>query len=531
MFLPPFIIISFLILIPFITGCAGVDRDVEARGALAYYGLPGEQYGMSESVECGAARDVLLALATCEDEGLRPEDYDFARLARTFREVPEGSDEVDAELTLGFAHFVHDIVYGVVEPRALGAGWERGDESEELTPLDLAVFFLPGGSRLYFEQIGPQDERFKRLRAALHRYRQIMKNGGWGVVTAPPDASALLARLRLDGDFSGTSRATARSEELADAVRQFQRRHGLAETGIADRKTLAALNVPVERRIAQIEFNMERWRWLPGELEPQRIEIDIPSFRAAVYEGWKLRSTMRAIVGKKSAPTPVLHGEIEWIELNPYWEVPRSIAVNELLPELKRDPGFLEREHFEVLTREGKRISAAVNWKVIDRDNFSYRIRQAPGPWNALGNMKLAFRNRYSIYLHGTPAQSLFAASCRNLSHGCVRVEDPITLALAALRGTGWTAEKLQDALATGKTQRISLPHPLPLYVTYWTAWVDDDGLLHFADDIYDGDERLEDALDEAHSEAAASKNLIRELESARPQSLLPSPAATPLWD
>jgi len=234
-----------------------------------------------------------------------------------------------------------------------------------------------------------------------------------------------------------------------------------------------------------IQKNIERWKNL-SVLEDQYLEVNIPSFTLSVFKGPRVSESYRVIVGKPSDPTPILRGEVSYLELNPYWEVPHQIAVKEILPELKKNRNYLAKNHMELFSLEGERLDPSlVNWIAIDGRNFRYHIHQVPGPWCAVGKIKFVFPNQYSVYLHGTPNQNLFEKERRCFSHGCVRVENPLSVASFLLQDTEWTEEKIQTAIDSGKTRRIVLKKPMPIYLSYWTVSVDPDGAISYSPDVY----------------------------------------------
>jgi murein L,D-transpeptidase YcbB/YkuD len=245
-----------------------------------------------------------------------------------------------------------------------------------------------------------------------------------------------------------------------------------------DEETLAELNVPVQDRIRQLQVNMERWRWLPGSFGDRYILVNVPEFRLDLVEGGKTAYTMRVVVGKDQSRTPAFSDKMTYLELNPAWNIPDTIAREEILPKLASDPGYLARNNMEVIP---------------DTDG---RLRQRPGPDNPLGKIKFMFPNEYDIYLHDTPADHLFSRTERDFSHGCIRLEKPLELANILLKGDPeWTPEALQAAIDSGEQKTISLDRPLPVHILYWTAWVEKDGSVQFRKDIYGHDEQLEKAL------------------------------------
>ncbi len=252
---------------------------------------------------------------------------------------------------------------------------------------------------------------------------------------------------------------------------------------------IAALNVPIDRRVRQIALNMERWRWLPRDLGNRYILVNIPEMRLDVYEGERAPLTMRVVVGKSDTQTPIFNDEMTYLVFSPYWNVPPGIAEGETLPSVVNDPGFLARNNMEVLDASGN----VVDPESIDLENAgAYRFRQRPGTDNSLGLVKFMFPNQFDVYLHDTPADSLFARAARSFSHGCVRVEDPVALAQYVLRDQPeWDRARIDEAMHAGEEKTVKLKSAIPVYLGYWTARVHADGTAQFRRDVYDVDGRL----------------------------------------
>jgi murein L,D-transpeptidase YcbB/YkuD len=291
-------------------------------------------------------------------------------------------------------------------------------------------------------------------------------------------------------------------EALRDGVVRFQTRHGLTVDGRVGPLTLRALNVSAAERARLIELNLERWRWLPVDLGERYVLVNLPAFSLELVDREVPLLTMRVIVGKPYRRTPVFSDLMRYLVLNPYWEVPPSIAVQDKLPLVQKDPLYLAANGFEVLTGWGadERVvaPATVDWTALGRSSFPYRLRQAPGPVNALGRIKFMFPNPFNVYLHDTPSRELFTVDDRSLSSGCIRLERPVDLAEVVLEGTpGWDRQALETSLASPRTVTVSLARPIPVHLQHWTAWVEPDGTVAFRDDLYGRDERLDLALRE----------------------------------
>lgn len=343
--------------------------------------------------------------------------------------------------------------------------------------LVVLVFVLLG-------QPAAAQEKYERLEEALERYRQIvlaadpdetgpvppgpaLKPGARGErVVALRERLAMLAEAEGAGPLLEPEIPEVFDVSLELAVRDFQGRHGLAPDGIAGASTLAEVNRPAEEQIRKIEVNVERWRRLPDDFGARHILVNIPGFRLDAMEDGRSVLDMRVIVGRADTRTPVVSSAIEDVVLNPSWYVPKSIASKEIWP---KGRSYLRRNGFEVLP-DG-------------------RLRQKPGPSNALGRAKFRFPNRFGVYLHDTSSPSLFDRAARALSHGCVRVERPEELAAWLLSDAPeWGEEAIQDVLGSGRERMARLPEPVPVHIVYWTVWVDDAGTLRFGPDVYDQD-------------------------------------------
>lgn len=375
---------------------------------------------------------------------------------------------------------------------------ERADPDWHIPPRDAGSADAP-----------PEHPQYARLQRALEEHVAMAAAGGWPEVPTGPALQAgareprvepLRNRLRLAGDYRGGMLADSwyLERDLAEALRRFQARHGLPPNGVLDERTLAALNVPLAERIGQLAVTLERWRWLPARLPARHAWVNTVATTLEVVENGSSVLAMRVIVGHPSRPTPSLAGELRQVTFNPAWSVPRTIAVEDLLPRQQEDPGYLARHRFRVLDAGGRREldPAAIDWQALGPDRFPYRLRQDAGPGNSLGRVRLALDNPFDIYLHDTPARALFDLSSRTLGSGCVRLEDAAaltTLLLATDRP--WSAEDTARHMASRRTTSIDLARGLPIFIVYLTAWVADDGTVNFRRDVYGRDARVLAAL------------------------------------
>jgi len=453
------------------------------------------------------AEELIKAIPALGSDGLDVRRYQPARLAAFVQKVREMKSfddpqaqrslaDLDLELTYTYLSLAAHLANGRLQPEKLHVEWYTKPRSVDLDARLGQALTADDASEIVkiFHTLTPPYPAYARLHNTLAGYRQVLAKGGWGAVPPGPQlktgdhgprVAALRTRLAASGDLSPTA-APAQSaanpvfdSALAAAVSHFQQRHGLEPTGKVDPETLAELNVPVQDRIRQIQVNMERWRWMPASLGERCILVNVPRFQLDVVEGPKAVMTMKVIVGKDQSRTPAFSDKMSYIEVNPYWNIPDTIAKAEILPKLASDPGYLASHNMEYVGESG-----------------ASRLRQRPGGDNPLGKLKFMFPNDFDIYLHDTPAGHLFAKQERDFSHGCIRIEKPFDLAVYLLQGDPkWTPEALQAAIDSGENQTISLRRPLPVHILYWTAWVDPDGTVEFRKDIYGHDAQLEQAL------------------------------------
>jgi murein L,D-transpeptidase YcbB/YkuD len=361
----------------------------------------------------------------------------------------------------------------------------------------------------------PVQDEYRRLQAALADFRAKALSGDWGSLPAGPTLEpgmsgprVALLRARLGASSDPEERRLSAAmpgaagfydDALEAAVIRFQLRHGLARDGKVGPKTLAALNVPIARRIQQMVLNLERRRWMPDDQGARYVFVNLADFELKVVDEPRTVFDTRVVVGAPYHRTPVFSAEMTYVEINPYWDVPSSIARNELLPKIKEDPGYLAANDFELLSDWSESAAAidpwSVDWSQITPATFAYRLRQRPGDGNALGRIKFMFPNRFNVYLHDTPARHLFEQAERSFSHGCIRVQQPESFGAVVLAQDGWSLERINAAIARGERRIVSLKEPLPVHIAYLTAWVNKDGAVHFRNDVYGRDARLAAAL------------------------------------
>lgn len=461
---------------------------------------------------------LLAALRRADREGLSPEGYHVEAISSLRREIQPGRDgdpgrlsDLELLCTDAFLLYGSHLLGGRVSPTEMTPTWtlsrRQGDLLQTLTD---AV--TTGSIAQTFQSLRPPQPEYAALTGALRRHRRIAASGGWPTVPDGPAlkegeqsdrVGALRQRLQATGDLSeeAPENPDQFDASLRKAVVAFQERHGLETDGVVGAATLAALNVPASGRVQQLVVNAERWRWMPQELGRRHVLVNIAGFRLRVFENGDEVLSMRVITGRPYRQTPVFSGDISYLVLNPYWHVPHSIAVGDKLPEIKKDPSYLARQQFKVFRGWGadaKPIDpSTIDWASLSRSNFPYRLRQEPGPLNALGRVKFMFPNPHSVYLHDTPTRGLFARAERSFSSGCIRLERPMDLAEYLLTDQPeWTRERIQSVLKASTAERsVTLGERVPVHLQYWTAWAEEDGTVHFRNDVYQRDEAVRRAL------------------------------------
>jgi L,D-transpeptidase YcbB len=465
-----------------------------------------------------AVSDLLRALSASRDDGLDPEDYYLSTLNALASELrqPESSDELRAEFDVLCSEALLRLGYhlrsGKVDPSSYDAEWNYGRRTLQLDrPFGVELERLVTAPDLYarIEALKPSHYIYTGLKRELARYRAIASAAGWKPIPAGPAlepgasgprVAALRARLIATSELSAKpAGASSYDASLAQAVRGYQERMGLPVSGSADARTLAELNVPVKARIEQIRINLDRGRVLLHDLPDNFVLVNVAAFQIYFVRGSDVVWRARVQVGKPLRRTPIFRSSIRYVVWNPTWTVPPTILANDILPEAQRNPAVITRRRLKIIGANGRELSPTqVNWNKVRPGKVPFVLRQDPGPNNPLGRVKLMFPNSYAVYLHDTSAQDLFEVGDRSLSSGCVRVERARELALLALDEPEWNEAKAERLIATEHTQNVTLKRPLPVLLTYWTAWVDGQGQLNFRRDIYERDPSWSKALSQS---------------------------------
>jgi L,D-transpeptidase YcbB len=485
------------------------------------------------------AKRAIEALAAADDHALRPEDYEYQALSQERQRLADGDKNqnetvrrqelarFELRLTTALLTLGRDTAIGRSDPRRIDPRWKRQRALPDL-PAALEKAIAENALPQWAARVGPVHPEYARLRkawAALRPHRDAELPRVPNVTLRPGQSHAAVIALRdrliasgelhaeaarqaerpVAGKAAGAAGArpsAARSvphaldprlaryePTVVNVVRAFQEHHGMKATGIVDARTVAALNVPISQRIAQVALNLERWRWLPDDLGARHIRVNIPRFYVEAYENSRPVLSIRAIVGKEGDETPVFSESMTHVVFSPYWNIPATIVADETLPAAERDPEYLARNDIEIVRVSGGEPEvinpADLDWS--DEETLKgVAFRQRPGSANALGFVKFMFPNPYNVYIHDTPADGLFQRLGRTLSHGCIRIEDPVGFASYVLRDQPrWTREAIVKAMHAGEETHVKLSAAIPVHIVYFTAWADEQGGLHFRDDVY----------------------------------------------
>jgi L,D-transpeptidase YcbB len=511
--------------------------DRELIGKL--YAANGYRLMWSDGEKPSTAALVLLQeLRHASERGLDPEDYPGNRLAYLLIDlIDSGHPGVeqwalfDASLSLAGLRFLSDLHYGRIDPASVGHNLTVERIRLDI-PTTLAHLATAVNVGVAIDSLEPQFTHYALLKRELARYRELAAREGLNDLPPLParslkpgdvyaGAPQLERLLTVLGDMAGgqppsalppnaqppgepSAAAQTLTPPLVDAIKHFQYRHGEKPDGILGAATLAELTKPLSLRARQIELTMERWRWLPSELVSAPIIVNIPQFRLFAFESTADSEAhirqMDVIVGKafEATQTPVFTADMSYLIFRPFWEVPYSIALKEIVPAARHNPSYIDQHQMEIVRGAGDSASVqpstAENVELVAKG--ALRVRQKPGPNNSLGLVKFMFPNPYNVYLHSTPAQALFAESRRDFSHGCVRVSDPVGLAQYVLRDSPeWTRERIQAVMNGTSTLTVTLKNRIRIFFVYGTALVTEKGDALFFDDIYAHDQRLEAAL------------------------------------
>ncbi|PLW75257.1 L,D-transpeptidase family protein [Cohaesibacter celericrescens] len=452
------------------------------------------------------ARKLIFALSRVDQDGLNPADYETPLLSIARNKGASAQDIAlaDIKLSIALTRYTRHAYAGRVDPRSFSKKEvtvkpHYPDSIEALNSIATA-----SDPVALMRSYNPPLKGFVQLREEYNRLRMAKK-----AETTPPipdgksmkagmqDARVPLLRKKLELP-EALENPTLYSKELAKEVKAFQADNGLIADGIAGKATLRILNDNRKDLLADIVANMERWRWLPRDLGDFHVMVNIPTYHVQVMNGDQKLHETRVVVGKSSNKTPVFSDQMEYLVVNPYWNIPRSIATKELLPQIKSDPSaFFSKRNYQVLASVKGRTQVVdpslLDWDKVDAKQV--RLRQPPGTRNALGNIKFIFPNQHAVYLHDTPSRSLFNRDYRAFSHGCVRVQNPMDFAEIILSQTkNWNANRVKKMIG-GNERRVNLSKKIPVHLVYFTTWMSDTGTLQIRSDIYGHNAKVKKAL------------------------------------
>lgn len=416
--------------------------------------------------------------------------------------------QLDILLTDAYMMLGKHLYYGLLPREAVPEKWSIAKKASLDIGLRLEKALQEKNVQASLEQLSPSSQGYKSLKKTMVKYLKIEESGGWKQLTTtypntnniePYFVDELKERLRVEGDLSADKNS---SETYLNAVKNFQKRHGIQPDGNLGNETLSKLNSTVEEKITAIRLNMERWRWIPEKRENSYISVNIPDFSLSVINDDKTVLRMKAIVGKEGRETPIINADMKTIVVNPYWRVPITILREDIIPKVRKDVRYLKKERIKIFKNgdypEKKAINPLkINWKKANANTFPYFLRQDPGIKNVLGHLKFIFPNPDDIYIHDTPVKSLFEKNIRTFSSGCIRIQEPIKLARYLLKNDGniWGYRNIDTLIARRSNKNIPLSKSVKVRISYWTVWVDDDGIANFRDDVYGYDEDLAEIL------------------------------------
>jgi L,D-transpeptidase YcbB len=505
-----------------------------ANAVTAYYSAHPQFIWVQDGKVAPRALAAIAELGAADKYGLNSADYKVA-----LPQLPEDANaRAQALLRFEFALTTKTLTYtldatrGRIDPNRISGYHDLPRKSVDLVAA-LSEIAKSDDVAAALAARNPDNPQFKALLAELEKLRGTAPETKQPVASKRPVALTktirpgddspvlpdIVADLKLASPAVGEKYAAALDQaptkytgDVVDAVRAFQKEKGLKADGRIRQSTIAALTGGEKEssrrergsadKIQKLEIALEQLRWLPREFPKSYIFLNEPAFEVTYFDEGKPQLAMRAVVGKPTAQTYFFVDHVKDVEYNPYWNVPRSIVINEMLPRLYRDPGYLNSKGYEVADQRGRQIASnSVNWAAVASDKTSVEVRQPPGDGNALGKLKIEFPNKHAIYLHDTPEKSLFGHDMRALSHGCVRLQHPREMAAAVL---GTTVEHIDKRIATHKTDKELVKRDLPIYLAYFTAWADQNGNVKYFNDVYDRDAHVKLALEKTEAERKA---------------------------
>jgi murein L,D-transpeptidase YcbB/YkuD len=459
-----------------------------------------------------AGQYALQTLKNAGQEGLNPQDYHLVLRNFLFLELhllsPEKVAEYETLLTKYIIFYIKDLDGERLNPQKISKQlYIKVDMVDPYEILSNGMKEDPSGK--WLTELTVHHPEYQQLKEVLARYRNIEQKGEWTPLKLPENqkitlgtndafVEALKTRLILEGYLKEGMNNSVFDSSIEQALKEFQHYHGLEADGRLGKETLVALNVSVKDRIDQILLSMERWRWLPENKGEHYILVNIAGYYLQAFENEKKILQMPVIIGRNYRQTPVFSSKIDFVRFNPSWYVPHSIAVKDKLPLLRSDPSYFNTKGYHIYDESGEAVNPEeVDWSDVDSSSFDYRIVQDPGSANALGKLFFHINTPFDVFLHGTPDVDLFRKEKRSFSSGCIRVFDPVSLAFFLLNNPEkWSQETIIQVTQGNQTQTLPLEHPVNIYVTYQTVWIDDQNQPYFVEDIYQQDKAIKKVLE-----------------------------------
>lgn len=465
-------------------------------------------------------QEAVYAIESSYLEGLLPSDYHADILVKVADRIINLSseDELDYRWVAEFDILLTDAIFlyafhlynGKIDPHSIDLNWNFGyKDFPPDAPERLSIAIKERSITERLNGLRPNFQEYSSMKQELAFYREISINGGWGTIEeggkidpgdSDPRIPLIRKRLQITNDLSNITdlESTIYDTELEQDIRSFQDLHGLTVDGIIGKGSFTALNISVEKKIDMLRINLERARWVMHNVPEEYLIVNIARYKAYVIKSDEVMYETNVMVGKTYHQTPVFRSKLQYIEFNPTWTVPVSITRKEMVPKMQKDHDYLKKKNMVLLDGSGNIVDqSTIDFSSISANNFPYTIRQEPGPGNALGEVKFIFPNKHSVYLHDTPAKSLFSQAKRSFSHGCIRTQNPLDLAEFLLQGTEWNKAKIDELIASKDTKRVFLDPQLVVFLLYWTTGLIDTEKIFYLPDIYSRDQPILDKLDQ----------------------------------
>ncbi|MBL3656171.1 L,D-transpeptidase family protein [Fulvivirga sediminis] len=453
--------------------------------------------------------ELLEQIKLVHQDGLNPEDYHLTYLLEHVKNVSSVTPMLDIMLTDAYFLLTTHLLMGKVNASTIDPEWKSSNKEIELKKtLTHALEEVEVAKSI--NNVKPKYETYLKLKQALAEYEQMKSKEPWPLINSgetlkPGDNDDRILQLRARLSFTNyyetpeapDSTLRIYDEALASAVKEFQKRNGLAPDGALGKGTIGALNETLDNKIKKTTINLERCRWLPTDLGKEHLIVNIASFQLHAVKDGKTMLTMNVVVGKPYRKTPVFSEKLRYLVFNPYWTVPPTILSKDILPSVRKNSNYLNNLNIKVVSGETVIDPSTINWATTTASNFPYQLRQDPGPNNALGIVKFIFPNPYNVYMHDTNHRELFANTDRALSSGCIRLSRPKDMAVYILNNTKdeWDEKRVDNIIKTSKNYTVMIKRDIMVHLLYWTAFVDDNGVVNFRTDIYDRDDAVWKAL------------------------------------